>query len=67
MARCIGVAVSGKVSASDYEQLLPRRDAAIAAHGAINLLGVKTDFDGYADSDAAKADLRFGTQEYRDV
>lgn len=65
--RCIGFAVSGKVSASYCEQLLPRLDAAIAAHGAINLLVVMTDFDGCAYLDAAKTDFHLGTQEYRHV
>ena len=64
---CIGFAVTGKVSAGDYEQLLPRLDEAIAAHGMINLLVLLKDFDGWADLDAAKADFRFGRQEYRQV
>lgn len=65
--RCNGFAARRKVTASDYEQLLPRLDEAIAAHGTINLLAVLTDFDGYADLDATKADFRFGTHEYRHV
>lgn len=65
--RCIGFKISGKVSADDYSQLLPRLDEAIAAHGTINLLVVVDDFDGYDSLDAAKADWRFGTHEYRQV
>ncbi|MCB0002640.1 MAG: STAS/SEC14 domain-containing protein [Anaerolineae bacterium] len=63
----IGFRVSGKVSAQDYQQLMPRLDEAIASHGKINLLVVVEDFDGYDGLDAAKADLHFGTNEYRQV
>ncbi len=64
---CIGFKISGKVSAEDYRQLMPRLDGAIATHGKINLLIVVEDFDGYDGLDAAKADLHFGTNEYRKV
>lgn len=65
--RAIGFRVSGKVSPEDYQQLLPRLDEAIAAHGTINLLVVIEDFDGWDGLNAAKADLRFGRNEYRQV
>lgn len=63
----IGFKISGKVSAEDYQQLMPRLDEAIANHGKINLLIVVEDFDGYDGLDAAKADWHFGTNEYRQV
>ena len=63
----IGFKISGKVTADDYSELLPRLDAAIAAHETINLVVVVEDFDGYDGLDAAKADWHFGTDEYRQV
>lgn len=63
---CIGFKISGKVTAGDYETLLPKLDDAIAAHGAINLLVWTEDFD-FEGFDAAKADFQFGTHQYRQV
>jgi hypothetical protein len=65
--KTIGFSVSGKVAAEDYELLLPKLDEAIAAHGKINLLVVMGDFEGWDGLDAAKADFRLGTQQYRQV
>ena len=62
---CIGFKISGEVEAEDYENLLPKLDAAIAAHGKINLLVVMEDYEGFDGLEAAKADFRFGTQQYR--
>lgn len=64
---CIGFKISGEVEAEDYENLLPKIDAAIAAHGKINLLVVIEEYEGLDGLDAAKADYRFGTQQYRQV
>ena len=64
---CIGFKVSGKVSAADYDILLPKLDKAIEAQGKINLVVILEDFDGWAELDAAKADFKFGTTEYRNV
>lgn len=64
---CIGFKVSGKVSAADYEVLMPKLDEAIQAHGRINLVVVLEGFDGWAELEAAKADFKFGTTEYRSV
>jgi len=66
-AACIGFKISGEVEAEDYENLLPKLDAAIAAHGKINLLVVMEDYEGFDGLEAAKADFRFGTQQYRQV
>jgi hypothetical protein len=41
-------------------------DEAIAAHGEINLLVLIEDFE-FKGFDAAKADLHFGTNQYRQV
>jgi hypothetical protein len=64
---CIGIKVSEKVSGKDYEVLLSKVDEAIEAHGKINMLLLIQDFQGPADLDAAKADLKFGTGQYRQV
>ena len=64
---CIGFKISGEVEAEDYEKLLPKLDAAIADHGKINLLVVMEELEGFDGFEAAKADFRFGTQQYRQV
>lgn len=64
---CIGFKASGKVVTADYEKLLPRLDKAIEAHGKINMVVVLSDFDGWGQLDAAKADFQFGRDEYRSV
>lgn len=64
---CIGFQVSGEVSTEEYDFLLPKLDEAIAAHGKINLLVVLYDFEGWTDLDAAKADSKFGSHQYRQV
>ena len=63
----IGISVSGKVTAGDYERLIPMLDEAIAAHGKINFLVVLGDLEGWEGLDAAKADFRLGTHQYRQV
>jgi hypothetical protein len=62
----IGFKISGKITAADYDALLPKLDEAIAAHGKINLLVLVKDFD-FKGLDAAKADFQFGTHQYRQV
>ena len=62
---CLGFKVSGKVTAEDYEVLIPQLDQAIAASGKINMLVVMGDFEGWAGLDAAKADFKLGTHQYR--
>ena len=64
---CIGFQISGKVTAEDYDVLLPKLDEAIAASGKINLLVLMGDFEGWGGLDAAKADFQLGTQQYRQV
>ena len=64
---CIGFKISGKVTAEDYEVLVPKVDEAITASGKINLLAVMGDFEGVKGFDAVKADFKFGTQQYRQV
>ncbi len=66
-ATCIGVKVSGKVTGKDYEGFMAKVDEAIKAHGKINMLLLMEDFQGPADLDAAKADFKFGTGQYRQV
>ena len=64
---CIGFKISGKVTNIDYEVLLPKLDKAIAASGKINMLVVMGDFEGWASLEAAKADYKLGTHQYRQV
>jgi hypothetical protein len=64
---CLGFKVSGKLTAEDYEVLIPQLDQAIAASGKINMLVVMGDFEGWAGLDAAKADFKLGTHQYRQV
>ncbi|MFC2031438.1 STAS/SEC14 domain-containing protein [Chloroflexota bacterium] len=64
---CVGFGISGKVTAEDYELLLPKLDEAIDAQGNINLLVLMESFEGWDGLDAAKADSRMGTQQYRQV
>ena len=64
---CIGFKVSGKVTVEDYDVLLPKLDEAISAYGEINLVVVMGDFEGWAGLDAAKADFKLGTRQYRQV
>ncbi len=64
---CIGFKVSGKVTEEDYDVLLGKLDEAISGHGRINILMVMGDFEGWSGMDAAKADIKFGTHQYRQV
>ena len=64
---CLGFRVSGKLTAEDYDLLLPKLDEAINTHERINLLVVMGDFDGWAGLEAAKADFELGTHQYRQV
>ena len=64
---CIGFRISGKLTAEDYDVLVPKLDQAIAASGKINILVVMGDFEGWGGLDAARADFNLGTQQYRQV
>ena len=64
---CIGFKASGKAVIADYEMLLPRLDEGIEAYGKINMVVVLSDFEGWGELNAAKADFHFGTKEYRNV
>ena len=63
----IGFKVTGKLTAEDYDVLLPKLDEAISAHGKINLLMLFSDFDGWDDMEAAKSDYKLGTHQYHQV
>lgn len=54
---CIGLRVSGKLHADDYDTLDPIVQNAIKAHGSINLVLQLADFEGYEDIDAILADV----------
>jgi len=65
--KCFGFKVSGKLTAEDYAELVPKSDDAIAAKGRINMLVVIDHLEGKEGSGVAKADYDFGTQQYRHV
>ena len=64
---CIGFKVGGKLEAEDYDVLIPKLDEAIAAHGKINMLALVEGLEGWEGLDAAMADFRVGTDQYRNV
>ena len=66
-ATTIGFKIEGKVTAEDYDVLLPKLDQAIDTHDKINLVIVMGDFKGWNGFDAAKADYKLGTHQYRQV
>jgi len=63
----VGFKASGKVSGEDYDVLFTMIDKAIDEYGEINLLVLLEDFSGWADKEAAEADFKFGTQQYKQV
>ena len=63
----LGFKVSDKITAENYDVLLPKIDEAISAYGTINLLVVMGDFEGWTGLDAAKADFKFGKEQYHQV
>ena len=63
----IGFKISGKVTAEDYDVMVPKLDEAISEHGKVNLLMVMGDFEGISGLDTVKADFNFGTHQYRKV
>ncbi len=64
---CIGFKVSEKISAEDYDKLMPVIDKAIEEQGEINMLVLIEDFKGVSEWEAVKKDYNFGTQEYKKV
>jgi hypothetical protein len=64
---CFGFKVSGKLTAEDYAELLPKIDEAIAANEQINMLVLIDHLEGWEGKEAAKADYEFGRQQYRHV
>ena len=59
--------MSGKISADDYDELLPVIDKAIEEQGKINMLVLMDDFEGVSEFEAVKKDFNFGTHEYKNV
>jgi len=64
---CVGFKISGKVTAEDYDVMLPAVDKAIDDHGSVNLLVLVEGLESWKGFDAAKADFQFGTHQYRQV
>jgi hypothetical protein len=63
----MGIRLSGRVTAEDYDVLLPHLDKAIAASGRVNMLVLMRDFEGWAGLEPARADCESGTDQYRHV
>ncbi|MGC9349574.1 MAG: STAS/SEC14 domain-containing protein [Anaerolineae bacterium] len=64
---CLGIKVSGKLKAEDYDKVEPLLSNAIKAHGTVNLVIHIEDFEGYGDTDALRKDLQMAFNEYKDV
>ena len=62
---CIGFSLSGRVTAEDYDDLLPHLDKAISASGRVNMLILMRDFEGWAGLEPARADFESGTDQQR--
>jgi hypothetical protein len=60
------VDASGRLTQSDYDQLIPNWEAFIARHGRVRLLFVMHDFHGW-DPHAAWDDFRFGIEHQKSV
>lgn len=60
------VRVSGKLSAEDYEQFVPRMEALVKKHGSIRLLLEMRDFHGWKLA-ATWEDTKFGLRHYHDI
>jgi len=66
-ANTVGFKFSGEITAEDYDVLVPKLDEAISASGKINFLVLMDDFKWRGGLEGAKADFKFGTQQYRQV
>lgn len=62
----VRVEVSGRLTQSDYDQLIPSWEALIARHGKMRLLFVMHDFHGW-EPQAAWEDFRFGIKHQKGV
>ena len=65
--KAIGFKFSSEITAEDYDVLVPKIDEAIAASGKINVLILMGEFKWRGGLEGAKADFKFGTQQYRQV
>ncbi|SRR6266566_5121656 len=62
----VRVEVSGRLTQSDYDQLIPSWEALIARHGKMRLLFVMHDFHGW-EPQAAWEDFRFDIKHQKGV
>ncbi|MBD3221620.1 STAS/SEC14 domain-containing protein [bacterium] len=64
--RILRLTAQGKLTADDYEALVPELDAAIEQHGKIGLLVELEDFHGFT-AGALWEDTKFGARHWNDI
>jgi hypothetical protein len=64
--KVLAVHVSGKLEASDYEQLVPEFERLVKQYGKLNVLFDMTDFHGW-DVGALWEDIKFDVQHFADI
>ncbi len=63
---CFVVKLKGQLRGVEYRELVTKAEAAIRAHGAVNLVLVMQKLE-FPEWDAIKADTHFGLKDYRHV
>ena len=66
VGKFIEVVVSGKLSAEDYEQFVPKVEKDIAQNGKVRILFVMEDFHGW-DMGALWQDIKFDIKHFADI
>ena len=65
-ARYVGIKLSGKLTAADYEHFVPAVEAIVKERGRVRLLLEMHDFHGW-ELAAAWEDTKFGMRHYHDI
>jgi len=64
--RYFSIQLSGKLTAEDYETLVPRMEALVEEKGQVRILLEMHDFHGW-EMAAAWEDTKFGMRHYKDI
>lgn len=64
---CLAVRFSGKVTGPEYQQFLQAVQGCLERSPKLNLVCELIDFDLYGDLEAAKADIKFGFNDYTNI
>ena len=64
--RYFAIRLSGKLTAEDYEQLVPRMESLVEEKGQVRILLEMHDFHGW-EMAAAWEDTKFGMRHYKDI